>query len=104
MVYAATGWETSSYEIMRIGERRNHLMRWYNCREGLSADDDRLPDRFFEEPIAAGPRKGDVIDRESFQQAIRMFYAMMGWDEEGRPTTATLYDAGLEWVLAGIEE
>jgi aldehyde:ferredoxin oxidoreductase len=29
---------------------------------------------------------------------------MMGWDEEGRPTTATLYDAGLEWVLAGIEE
>jgi aldehyde:ferredoxin oxidoreductase len=104
MVYAATGWETSSYEIMRIGERRNHLMRWYNCREGLSADDDGLPDRFFEEPIAAGPRKGDVIDRESFQQAICTLYAMMGWDEEGQPTTATLYDAGLERVLAGIEE
>ena len=30
-----TGWETSSYEIMRFGERRNHLMRAYNYREGL---------------------------------------------------------------------
>jgi aldehyde:ferredoxin oxidoreductase len=24
---------------------------------------------------------------------------MMGWDEEGVPTPATLYDHGLEWVL-----
>src|ERR1041384_2226593 len=35
MIAAVTGWETSDYEMMRIGERRNHLMRWYNLREGL---------------------------------------------------------------------
>jgi len=96
---AVTGWETSSYEIMRVGERRNHLMRWYNAREGIGGDADRLPDRFFEEPIASGPRKGDVLDREAFAAAIRTFYAMMGWNEEGVPTEATLYDHGLEWVL-----
>ena len=28
LLRAVTGWETSAYEIMRIGERRNHLMRW----------------------------------------------------------------------------
>lgn len=56
MLAAVTGWETSDYEIMRIGERRNHLMRCYNLREGLTAQDDTLPDRFFEEPIASGPR------------------------------------------------
>jgi aldehyde:ferredoxin oxidoreductase len=99
MLRAATGWETSDYEIMRIGERRNHLMRWYNLREGLTTDDDRLPDRFHEEPIAAGPRQGDVLDREAFQHAIATFYGMMGWDEEGKPTEATLYDHGLGWVL-----
>lgn len=99
MVRAATGWETSSYELMRIGERRLHLMRWYNLREGLTADDDRLPDRFYEEPIASGPREGDVIDRAAFEDAIATFYAMMGWDETGRPTPATLYDAGLAWLL-----
>jgi len=25
---------------------------------------------------------------------------MMGWDEDGRPTQATLFDHGLEWLLA----
>ncbi len=104
MVHAVTGWQTSSYEIMRIGERRNHLMRWYNYREGLSAADDRLPDRFFVEPIAEGPRQGDVLDRERFQDAIQIFYQMMGWDEEGRPTRSTLYDAGIEWVLSRVAE
>jgi aldehyde:ferredoxin oxidoreductase len=101
MVQAATGWESSAYEIMRIGERRNHLMRWYNAREGLTAADDRLPDRFYDEPIASGPRRGDVIDRTAFHQAITTLYDMMGWDEQGVPTEATLYDAGLEWVLGG---
>jgi aldehyde:ferredoxin oxidoreductase len=99
MLRAATGWETSSHEIMRIGERRIHLMRWYNLREGLTAADDRLPDRFYVEPIAAGPRQGDVIDRTAFEQAVTTFYAMMGWDGQGRPTPSTLYDHGLEWVL-----
>ena len=99
MLHATTGWETSSYEIMRLGERRNHLMRIYNLREGLTAADDRLPDRFYEEPIASGPRQGDCLDREAFQGAVRTFYAMMGWDDDGRPTPATLHDAGLEWVL-----
>ena len=99
MLRAVTGWETSSYEIMRAGERRIHLMRWYNLREGLTAADDRLPDRFYDEPIREGPRKGDRLDREAFDGAVRTYYAMMGWDETGRPTPATLYDHGLEWVL-----
>jgi aldehyde:ferredoxin oxidoreductase len=99
MVHAATGWRTSSYEIMRIGERRAHLMRWYNLREGLTEEQDTLPDRFFEEPIADGPRAGDILDRDAFRGAIRTFYQMMGWDEKGRPRDAILYDHGLEWVL-----
>jgi aldehyde:ferredoxin oxidoreductase len=85
---------------MRLGERRIHLMRWYNLREGLTAADDRLPDRFYTEPVASGPRQGDVIDRDAFEQAIATFYAMVGWDADGRPQAATLYDHGLEWVLA----
>jgi aldehyde:ferredoxin oxidoreductase len=99
MLRAATGWETSDHEIMRVGERRNHLMRWYNLREGLTDADDRLPDRFHDEGIASGPRRGDRLDREAFRQAIGDFYAMMGWDTRGRPLPATLYDHGLEWAL-----
>jgi aldehyde:ferredoxin oxidoreductase len=99
MLAAVTGWETSDYELMRIGARRLHLMRCYNLREGLSDADDVLPARFYEEAIASGPRQGDHLDRDAFHQAIRTFYGMMGWDEHGRPLAATLYDHGLEWVL-----
>ncbi len=96
---ASTGWQTSAYEIMRIGERRAHLMRWYNLREGLSRADDRLPERFYRERISEGPRKGDILDSSTFEQAVETYYGMMGWDREGRPTATTLYDAGLEWLL-----
>jgi aldehyde:ferredoxin oxidoreductase len=99
LLRASTGWETSSYELMRIGERRLHLMRAYNLREGLGAADDRLPDRFHEERISSGPRQGDVLDRATFAESIRTFYAMMGWDEQGRPSRAAIYDHRLEGVL-----
>lgn len=99
MVAAITGWETSSYEILRWGERRNHLMRVYNNREGLTADDDGLPDRFFDEPIDSGAKQGVKLDRQAFQEAIEAYYEMMGWDERGVPRPATLYDHHLEWTL-----
>ncbi|MBK8880871.1 MAG: hypothetical protein IPN67_00365 [Bacteroidales bacterium] len=99
MLHAVTGWETSDHEIMRIGERRLHLMRWYNQREGITSADDILPERFYSEPIGDGPRIGDVIDKENFKNAIKMFYEMIGWDENAIPRPATLYDHGLEWLI-----
>ena len=98
LVSAITGWKTSAYEIMRWGERRLHLMRIYNLREGLTADDDRLPDRFHDEPIRQGQWAGTMIDRKRFQDVIATYYQMMGWDETGHPRLATLIDHHLEWV------
>jgi aldehyde:ferredoxin oxidoreductase len=99
MLAAITGWETSSYEILRWGERRNHLMRVYNNREGLTPADDWLPDRFFDDPIDSGQKQGVKLNRKSFRDAIQTYYEMMGWDEGGVPRPATLYDHHLEWVL-----
>jgi len=99
LLHAVTGWETSDYEIMRIGERRLHLMRWYNQREGINSAEDVLPERFYAESIAEGPRKGDIIDKENFCKSISTFYEMIGWDENAVPLKATLYDHGLEWLI-----
>jgi aldehyde:ferredoxin oxidoreductase len=98
---AVTGWSTSAYEIMRFGERRLHLMRVYNLREGLSADDDTLPHRFFDEAIRMPGERwhGAVLDRERFLAAIQTYYRMMGWDRGGRPLYETLLDHHLEWVV-----
>lgn len=100
MLAAITGWETSSYEILRWGERRNHLMRVYNNREGMTPTDDWLPDRFFDEPITVGPKVGLKLDRDTCRQVLQTYYEMMGWDEDGRPRPATLLDHHLEWTLA----
>lgn len=99
MVGAITGWETSDYEIMRLGEMRLTLFRLYNCREGLSARDDMLPDRFYEDSIDCGMHEGVKLDRKAFRECVNTYYAMMGWDENGRPTEATLYDFGLDWAV-----
>ncbi len=99
LLAAITGWQTSSYEIMRWGERRNHLMRVYNNREGFRAADDWLPDRFFDEPIDSGAKQGVKLDRAAFRAAIQTYYEMMGWDEQGVPRPATLYDHHLEWTI-----
>ncbi len=103
LLAAVTGWETSGHEIMRFGERRNHLMRIYNLREGLTAADDTLPDRFFDDPIPEGQWAGTRIERARFTEAVQTYYQMMGWDEQGRPLPATLIDHHLEWVLAPAE-
>jgi len=98
LLHIITGWKTSSYEVMRIGELRNHLYRYYNCREGFTPDDDVLPERFFEEEIDYGPQKGTKLDYEKFKDAIQFYYEMMGWDESGKPLQSTLYDYGVDWL------
>ena len=100
LVAGVTGWTTSTWEFMRWGERRNHLMRVYNLREGLGADDDRLPDRFYEEPVAHGRLAGAVLDRGTFGEAVRTWYRMMGWDDLGVPLRETLIDHHLETFVS----
>ena len=95
MVAAITGWQTSDYELMQWGERRNQLMRVYNLREGITSSEDTLPARFFDEAVASGPRKGDRLDRTQFQAAIGTYYALMGWNEKGIPTDAALLQHGI---------
>jgi aldehyde:ferredoxin oxidoreductase len=97
---AVTGWNTSSYEIMRLGERRLHLMRVYNLREGLTAAADTLPVRFFTEPLnGSGRFAGLRLERNRFGEALRVYYRMMGWDDAGRPRYETLLDHRLEWTV-----
>ena len=95
LVSQITGWNFSSFELMKIGERRNTLMRIYNLREGLTAEDDTLPDRFFDDPIRQGRWRGTVIDRAKFSAMIKSYYLMIGWNDAGIPLTETLYDLNL---------
>ena len=93
------GWDISLDELMRIGERRINMMRYFNAREGFSSNDDQLPERLFE-PLPDGPAKGAHVDKEKFEAAKKKYYELAGWDPEtGNPTVSTLKNLQLEWLL-----
>ncbi|MGB3219379.1 MAG: aldehyde ferredoxin oxidoreductase C-terminal domain-containing protein, partial [Anaerolineae bacterium] len=96
-VAAVTGWNTSLSELLLWGERGVTLARVFNAREGMGFADDMLPARLHE-PLTSGVYKGVAIPREEYAAAVRLYYAMRGWDAEGRPTPARLHWLDLGWA------
>ncbi len=94
------GWNTSIFELMRIGERRINMMRQFNAKAGFTKEDDKLPKRLHE-PMPDGASKGIQLDEEKLEKAKELYYQFAGWDKEtGNPTEATLRKLSLEWILS----
>jgi aldehyde:ferredoxin oxidoreductase len=94
---AVTGWPMSYWRLMKAAERGITLARIFNIREGFSAEDDRLPQRFSASP-QDGPLKGILVDPEKFAEVQKIYYQMLGWDERGIPTYARLAELDIEWA------
>lgn len=93
------GWDTSVFELMRIGERRINMMRHFNALAGFTKADDKLPKRMFE-PMPKGPSEGVQLDEKKFNEALELYYAYAGWDSEtGNPTDTILRKLSLGWIL-----
>jgi aldehyde:ferredoxin oxidoreductase len=98
-VEAITGWNTSLYELMELGERTITMARMFNIREGLSAKDDYLPERLYE-PLEKGTAREKLITKDEFAQALKLYYQAMGWDPQtGVPTEGRLSFLGLDWLI-----
>ena len=80
-------------DLFYAGERILNLERLLNRRFGATETDDRLPDMFFDKEYNAG--KQPFKPQEWMEPMIREFYAVMGWDEKGRPTKEKLAQLGL---------
>ncbi len=97
-ISGATGHDYTPEEILRVGERAQHLCRLFNLREGLTAADDRIPKRIMQ-PFREGPAAGVEITEENFLAARAHWYALMGWTPEGAPTEERLEALGLRELL-----
>ena len=97
-----TGWDYTAVEALKAGERMATMARLFNLREGLTAEDDHLPKRFFS-PTPRGALKNSAINPDSMNQAIHNFYGMMGWDKEtGVPTEEKLAELGISWAAQAV--
>ncbi len=103
LVQGVAGWESSVWELMKVGERVMTMARAFNIREGLTAADDRLPRRFFTAQ-SSGPLEGTAIDEEALDQARLTYYRMMGWDDEGVPTPWKLAELDVPWVTEAMRK
>jgi len=101
LVSAVTGWNTSVFELMKVGERVANLGRIYNLGNGFTTQDDVMPQRFFT-PQASGPLKGVALDPEAFHKATKTYYEMMGWPG-GKPSPTKLGELGIDWAVPLIE-
>ncbi len=91
-VAAACGDEYTTEELERIGERIWNMEREFNNAAGFTAKDDSLPPRLLTEPAKSGPAKGLV---NKLPEMLPKYYAVRGWDAEGRPTAETKARLGL---------
>ena len=95
---AVTGWDITSWELMKLGERVINMARMFNIREGFGKKDDKLPMRF-SEPHTSGELSKMRIDEEKFHKAIDSYYEMMGWNNEGIPLISKLAELDLDWLF-----
>jgi aldehyde:ferredoxin oxidoreductase len=104
MLQAATGIEQFGDEayLRLVGERIWNMERAFNCREGFTRADDRLPERFLRESHGEGPLAGKTVELEAM---LDEYYDVRGWDRKtGCPTRAKLESLGLSAVAAELEQ
>ncbi len=80
LLNAATGFEMTIEEMMRVGERIWNLERKFNLDAGVLPEQDTLPPRFFDEPLPDGAQKGAV---SRMKEILPEYYELRGWDEKG---------------------
>ena len=102
-VRAATGWDVTAQDILKMGERAVNLARVFNVREGFTRADDTLPERLFQ-PLENGALAGVAISKSDFEHALTEVYERKGWDvETAAPTRARLRELGIEWAADLLE-
>jgi aldehyde:ferredoxin oxidoreductase len=98
------GRKVSSGDLLKAAERSRNVERAFEVREGLTRQDDTIPEREFNKE-AGGKFKGIYIDREEFERAKDEYYTLRGWDvETGAPTRETLTALGLNDISKDLEK
>ena len=92
LLNAATGTQWTVEQVLEIGDRIYNIERMFNKAAGMKPEDDRLPKRLLQEPIANGPSKGMV---SKLPITLPQYYEARGW-VNAFPTDETLKKLGLD--------
>ncbi|MEE9399220.1 MAG: aldehyde ferredoxin oxidoreductase C-terminal domain-containing protein [Dehalococcoidales bacterium] len=92
---AATGWNMSLEEVMKVGKRVINMMRLYNLKVGLTPDKEIPSFRYRSKSVDGPNTERDV--RPHWEKMLDKYYQLMGWDRKtGMPSPETLKELGIE--------
>lgn len=108
LLSAATGENFSSEDLVTAAERQFLTERSYNCRAGMSRDDD-YPTAFNWERKKGEPHplyKGKLpITLKEYDSVLDEYYGVRGFDRKtGLPTEKKLKDLGLEVIAEDLKK
>jgi aldehyde:ferredoxin oxidoreductase len=69
-------------QLRSIASNIVDMTRKFNLAQGLEPAEDRLPQRFFREPL---PESGKVLTEQEMDQLLQEYYQVRGWDQRGVP-------------------
>jgi len=95
MLNNVTGGGFTLEALRGLADRVETQIRLFNCREGLTREDDALPLRFYSEPFQKGAPQGRVLERHDFERMLEEYYYLRGWNKDGYPKEETLANLGI---------
>lgn len=81
LLFMATGMELDKPALQEAAGKIKDNTRCFNLREGMTAEDDVLPPRFYHQGLDGA--KG--FSREELRQSVDQYYKARGWDTKGVP-------------------
>lgn len=75
LLNAVTGWDITSSEMLKVGERITNLQHMFNLRMGANSLDDKLPERLLT-PHKEGGAKNKV---PPLDMMLKEYYKVRGW-------------------------
>ena len=97
-VGAATGWDYTKEEAIRLGRRVSAVLRAFNLRCGIGPELEYPSARYGSTPVD-GPAQGQTI-APHWERMLETWYRTVGYDRaSGRPTPETLRALGLDALV-----
>jgi aldehyde:ferredoxin oxidoreductase len=99
---AVTGWNWSLNDAFIVGRRVVNLLRVFNFRHGMKAEDEIPSKRYGSVPVD-GPAEGkDVMAKWNWM--VENYYKLMGWDKiTGKPLPETLEKLDLKALVGDLQ-
>ncbi len=85
IIHSLTGLDADKDALRRRAADIATLVRRFNLREGMTAEDEWLSKGFFRK----NEKTGDAITPEELSQMLKEYYLLHGWDENGLPPDET---------------